>query len=85
MDSTNKARIERCEPIPAWEDLRLESCTRSNGQILDLHLVHQGLSTGRCLAARKGIYLMEPTGPGWARTLLEEAVREWCELDSDMN
>src|ERR1035437_3973975 len=78
-------RSFRGDLTPAWEDLRLESCTWSDGQILDMRLAYRGLSTGRCLVARKGVYLVEPTGPQWARMLLQEAVREWCELDSEMN
>ena len=52
---------------------------------LDLRLSYRGLSTARCMVARKGFYLVEPTGPVWARRILEEAVEEWCELDSEMN
>ena len=70
---------------PAWEDLRLETSRSSDGLILDLSLSCRGLSTARCVVARKGAYLVEPTGPVWARQLLQEAVREWCELDSEMN
>jgi hypothetical protein len=81
-NSTESIRPDR---TPAWEDLHLEACKWSYGQILDLRLSCRGLSTARCMVARKGIYLVEPTGPVWARKLLEEAVEEWCELDSEMN
>jgi hypothetical protein len=54
-----------------WKDLRLETLSWSDGQILDLRLAYRGQSTGRCMVARKGIYLVEPTGPVWARQLLE--------------
>ena len=72
-------------PALDWSDLHLETLTWSDGQILDLRLAYRGLSTGRCMVARKGIYLVEPTGPVWARQLLEEAVREWCAIDSERN
>ena len=84
MPAPNKVRVVQSDPTPAWEDLRMESFTWSDGQILDLRLAYQGLSTGRCLVARKGIYLVKPTGPVWARKLLEEAVKEWCALDAEM-
>lgn len=73
------------DSAPAWEDLRLEACTRSEGQVLDLRLAYRGLSTGRCLVAREGLYLVEPTGPEWARELLAEAVKEWCASEADMD
>ena len=79
--SANEVR----NPSLAWEDLHLEALTWSDGQILDLRLAYRGLSTGRCMVARKGIYLVEPTGPVWARRLLQEAVTEWCALDSERN
>ena len=75
----------RTEQVPAWEDLHLETSPLSDGRILDFRLSCRGSSTARCMVARKGIYLLEPTGPAWARELLEEAVREWCAMDAEMN
>lgn len=80
-----KVRVVQGDAAPSLEALRLETFDLSDGRILDLQLSYRGHSTGRCIVERGGVYLLDPTGPEWARELLKEAVREWRVSRTDLD
>jgi hypothetical protein len=67
------------EPDPHWEHLELRH--RTEGLAMELLLLWKGRMAGHA-RARLGeaclVYLDEPNGAAWARTMLAEAMSEWA-------
>ncbi len=64
-------------PAPDWSSLELHRRFWAEGDALELRLDVAGEPASRCLVARDGQFLFGPTGPAWARELLQEAALEW--------
>lgn len=68
---------------PCWNDLFLHRRIWAEGNAIELRLDLAGEPASRCLIARDGQFLLGPTGPHWARELVEEAAREWSSRASE--